>query len=242
MAAGILAYLAYLKFIRRRKKSPSQSYLATAYASRNSPSRPLTAPSLIGGSTIVTRSAASIVSSMPTLSMPAMPLPSTPPTRSAELPLEPVRHASSARWRNRSVDPYDVSIRSDTESVSSRGQSTVAPTLVSNNYPLDVKRPIPSSPSAADTSFGADSTSEPMTSSSSYITNTPSPPRGRPISVQSRTPTYVPRSSNLRGAVRAINETDDDGEMGELPPEYGRHMADPSLNYAPSVLSSGNRF
>ncbi|KAH9484840.1 hypothetical protein JR316_0001742 [Psilocybe cubensis] len=251
VAAGALAYFAYLKFIRRRKKSPSQSYLATAYASGNNPSRPLTAPSLIGGSTIVTRTAPSIVSSMPTLAMPAMPLPTTPPTRSAELPLEPVRHPSSVRSRrpNRSVDPYDLSIRSDAESVASRGQSSIAPTLVSNNnnnsssnnYPLDVKRPLPPSPGAVDTSFGADTTAESMVSSSSYITHTPSPPRGRPVSVQSRAPTYVPRSTNLRGAAHTINETED-GEMGELPPEYGRHTNDPSLNYAPSVLSSGNRF
>ncbi|PPQ92991.1 hypothetical protein CVT25_000192 [Psilocybe cyanescens] len=234
--AGILGYLAYLKFARRRRKSPSQSYLATAYDSRNSPSRPLTAPSLIGGSTIVTRSAPSIASSMPTPSMPAMPLPSTPPIRNAELPLEPVRHTGSTRRGNRSVDPYDLSIRSDTESVSSRGQSTIAPT---NYYPLDVKHPIPPSPNAVDTSFGSDSMS--MASSSSNITHT-GPPRGRPISVQSRAPTYVPRSSNLRGAVRTINEIEEYGELGELPPEYGRHMADPSLNYAPSVLSSGNRF
>ncbi|KAF8959905.1 hypothetical protein BDZ97DRAFT_1835516 [Flammula alnicola] len=53
----------------------------------------------------------------------------------------------------------------------------------------------------------------------------------RPLSTHSRAPTYVPRSQ-LRGAAHAVNET----AVPEMPPEYGRHTADPSLNYAPSLF------
>jgi hypothetical protein len=58
------------------------------------------------------------------------------------------------------------------------------------------------------------------------------------MSTHSRAPTYVPRSSQLRGGAQVAEESG----VNEMPPEYGRHTADPHLKYAPSILSSGNRF
>ncbi|KAF9546115.1 hypothetical protein CPC08DRAFT_716089 [Agrocybe pediades] len=164
--------------------------------------------------------------------MPAMPLPSTPPSRSAELPLQPVRPVRhSVISRNTSVDTHTLA-RSETETVSSQTQSQ----SVSTNYPLDVKRPIVTNQSSGDSVLSSDDSASLVSSSSNLV---PVRPRNRPISVHSRAPTYVPRStSNLRGVV--IQELDD--SASELPPMYGQHVADPSLNYAPSILSSGSRF
>jgi hypothetical protein len=175
------------------------------------------------------------LASIPISSMPSMPLPSTPPSRSSDLPLEPVRPPRSSVRRNRSVEPYTVA-PSETESISSRSQSRSSHNQShSSHYPLDVKRPLPTSPDATASTFSGDDTASLASSST--------PSRRRPLSIQSRAPTYVTvsRPSNLRGTVIAVNETDEE-PIPDQPPEYGRHTTDPSLNYAPSVLSSGNRF
>ncbi|PPQ96162.1 hypothetical protein CVT26_004797 [Gymnopilus dilepis] len=225
--AGILGYILLMRVLRKRKFSPSQSYLASAYAARNNETRPLRgAPSTISYSAY----SAPTISSMPISTMPAVPLPSTPPPRSMDLPLEPVRHGRPSVRRSPSFDPFAAS--SDTESVFSRAQSQPP----STDYPQDVKRPLPPSPGPT-ASLSSETTS--LSSSSNSVSR-----RQRPLSIQSRAPTYVTvtRPSNLREPVRAINETEDDQPSPDVPPEYGRHTADPSLTYAPSILSSGNRF
>lgn len=218
-----------MRTLRKRKHSPSQSYLASAYAARNNETRPLRgAPSTISYSAY----SAPTVSSIPISTMPAVPLPSTPPPRSMDLPLEPVRHGRPSVRRAPSFDPFAAS--SDTESVFSHAQSQPQ----STDYPQDVKRPLPPSPGPTASLLWSETTSLSSSTSNS------SPRRQRPLSIQSRAPTYVTvsRPSNLRETVRAVNETGDEEPTPDVPPEYGRHIADPSLSYAPSVLSSGNRF
>ncbi|KAF8907856.1 hypothetical protein CPB84DRAFT_1767736 [Gymnopilus junonius] len=226
--AGILGYIIVTRTLRKRKYSPSQSYLASAYAARNNETRPLRgAPSTISYSAY----SAPTVSSMPISNMPAVPLPSTPPPRSMDLPLEPVRRGHPSVRRAPLVDPFATS--SETGSVMSGANSQSQ----STDYPQDIKPPLPPSPGPTASLISSETTSLSSSSSNS------SPRRQRPLSIQSRAPTYVTvRPSNLRETVRAVNETEDEGPTPDVPPEYGRHTTDPSLTYAPSVLSSGYRF
>ncbi|KDR67772.1 hypothetical protein GALMADRAFT_231683 [Galerina marginata CBS 339.88] len=248
VAVGILGFIFFKRVHRRRSRAASRSYLSAEYASRNNSTKPLRAGSITPSSVALFSPTAT---SIPIPPMPAMPIPSTPPSRSSDLPLELVRPLRPSR---RSADPYRV----DTESVSSRSQSN-------SHFPLDVKRPLVSNQD--DTASLASSSSTPtmrrpmsiQSKAPTYVPRsqdnrgmpttptTPGTPSSssslhRSPSAQSRAPTYVPRSSNLRGVI-AVNGADEEDEgVPDLPPEYGRHTTDPSLNYAPSVLSSGNRF
>lgn len=212
IAAGISGYLVFLR-LRRRHTPPSQADFVEKFA-RN---RSLRAASSFVSASIAPSS--SLAPTSPTQS--SIPLAITiPATRSsvlAEAP--PPRNLSPPRRpprSHRSVEPY-----------------IIPPTDVGapNRYPADMKRPLLSS----DISVGSRDDTSSLASSSS---NSQSNSLSRVLSAQSRAPTYVSRTTRLRDVVNAINETD----TPELPPEYGRHTTDPSLNYAPSVLSSGSRF
>lgn len=219
IAAGIIGCLVFLK-LRRRHRAPSQADFGDKF-SHSSPFRSLRAASSFGGTSLAPSSSLGLAS--PTLS--SIPLaPATPPTRLFALPESspPPRQQSPPRRPprgHRSVEPYVIP------------PSDISADSILNRYPADVKRPLRSSEI---TVTSGDDTSSLASSSTGSQSNSLS----RALSTQSRAPTYVSRTTRLRDVVNAINETD----VPDLPPEYGHHTTDPSLNYAPSVLSSGNRF
>ena len=181
--------------------------------------------SLRAASSFASASIAPSSSLAPTsLTQPSIPLAITiPDTRSsvlAEAPppgnLSPPRRPTRS---HRSVEPYIIP------------PTDVGADSGPNRYPADRKRP----PLSSDISVSSRDDTSSLASSSS---NSQSNSLSRVLSTQSRAPTYVSRTTRLRNVVNAINETD----TPDLPPEYGRHTTDPSLNYAPSILSSGSRF
>ena len=145
--------------------------------------------------------------------------PSTP-----HMPLRPLRAGESRRMLERqdSVNPY---IEPPSAPSSPPPPSTITTsTVTENGYPRDVKRRMPSRDDTA--MFTANGSTDDSSLS-------------RRVSVASRAPTYVANPPPTRHQVFAIPEMDDH----DLPPEYGRHVADSS--YAPSTASSGrpsNRF
>ncbi|KAF8959211.1 hypothetical protein BDZ97DRAFT_1838645 [Flammula alnicola] len=160
----------------------------------------------------------------PSSLMPSSSVPSSPTV--ASMPLTSTSALRVSEDQGLPLDP--VPLRRPPRSHRSVEPYTAFPSEAGSTqtqYPADVKRPLPASDVLRDDAAS-------LASSSSNSRSNP-----RPLSTHSRAPTYVPRSQ-LRGAVHAVNET----AVPEMPPEYGRHTADPSLNYAPSILSSGNRF
>jgi len=229
---GIISYILFLRF-RPRQKPPSQTYYSRPYFSRDESTRPLktTAPSTIGTYMVAPSTLGALSSLADSPSLGGALLTTTPSALNIELPqlsppppLVPLRHSSqtSSRRSNQthpSVEPYTVP-----PSEFGRAQS---------QYLADVKRPF--TPNDAPLLSGEDS--DPFAAGSV----------SRRVSVASRAPTYVPRTpppprrargSHSRGAVVPSNETEDEPE---LPPLYGHHTTDPSLNYAPET-SSGARF
>lgn len=227
-AAGLFAFYVFFR-VKNRRRAPSQQFFASNrnrdYSAADSPTRPLKAPpstSTLGRSTSF--GAVSSVPSDSTHTTNSIPLTPTTAARHSVIPRPPLpqipvmpNQRNSRRQRSASREPY-----------------AVVPTDASpmrTEYPADIKQALPPS----DTSiFSRDDTESLASSSNTHIRTT-----GRPLSTISRAPTYVPRSSHLRGTAHTIEEAE---PTPELPPEYGRHTDDPYLKYAPSVLSSGNRF
>lgn len=260
--AGVSGVLLATRF-RKRRQAPSDRYFGgAAYYARD---RPLKAPSTIAGSVIAP--SAYIPFTPSASSMPLMPSsssnlgrpPSPPPPPLP--PLVPNRRQHSRQRSNNtltSTAPSEVGTTTTNQTRSTRTHATRtthttyttenthqlpppsvvssgAPQTKATEYPLDVKVPLPtaSPDTSADVSIVSRDDVASQISSSSRGRRLP-----RPVSVQSRAPTYVPRSTPLTGPDHVIDED----VVPDVPPEYGRHTNDPSLNYAPNVLSSGNRF
>ncbi|KAJ3497255.1 hypothetical protein NLJ89_g10372 [Agrocybe chaxingu] len=235
----VVGFLAYFVFLRlRHRKPPSQTYFQRDYFSREDPTRPLKsttpAPSTIAPSGFIGRTGSPSLSSIPLAMTPSTRLTDLPPLTP---PLEPVRRGREPHiQRHRSVEPYSM-FPNETGTA---------------HQPLtDIKRPLPPSNVSL---FSSEDLAESVSMTSSSANSTPQ----RTPSTHSRAPTYVPRvtrspASRTRSraptrANAAVAGADFDNgpiqelEIPDLPPQYGTHTADPSLNYAPSILSSGNRF
>lgn len=221
---GALCFFVLARF-KTKGRAPSQHFFDSEryrdQAARDSPTRPLKAPpSTIGHSTSISAFSTAQSESAPTVNS----IPLTPTTL-----LSPVRHSDAPPLpRNPSTPPRPRRQRSTSREPYMAVPNDASPSLP--EFPPDIKHPIPSN----DVSFFSRDDTESLASSS----NTHARSTTRPLSTHSRAPTYVPRSSQLRGTVQRIEEA----ETPEMPPQYGRHTEDPHLKYAPSVLSSGNRF
>ena len=225
-AAGLLAFFMFFR-VKNRRRAPSQQFFNSnrnrGYSAADNATRPLkTAPST---STLGRSTSFGALSSAPTdLTHTTNSIPLTPATAARNsgvprppLPQIPVMPIQRPAQRQRSA---------------SRERYTAVPTDGSpmrTEYPADIKQALPPS----DTSIFPRDDAESLASSSNTRV------ASRPASTISRAPTYVPRTSNLRGPAHTIEEAEPTPDM---PPEYGRHTDDPYLKYAPSVLSSGNRF
>jgi hypothetical protein len=259
--AGVSGVFLFMR-LRKRRQAPSDRYFGGApYYARD---RPLKAPSTIAGSVIAP---SSYIPFTPTASsIPLMPASSThlglPPSPPPPLPpLVPNRRQHTRQRSNNtlaSTSPSETGTTTTNRTRSTRTHAThttrtthttqdthqppppnvpssEAPQTKATEYPVDVKVPLPttSPDTSADISIMSRDDAASQVSSSSRVRRLP-----RPVSAQSRAPTYVPRSTPLTGPDHVIDED----EVPDVPPEYGRHTNDPSLNYAPNVLSSGNRF
>lgn len=261
IVAGVAGVLLVMRF-RKRRQAPSDRYFGGApYYARD---RPLKAPSTIAGSVIAPSSyipftpTASSIPLMPSstsnLGLPPSPPPPLPPlvpnrrqharqrSNNTLASTSPSEAATTTTHRTRSTRTHathTTNTTHTTHATHSTQQSTPsvvssgAPQTKATEYPADVKVPLPDSSPDTSADISVVSRDDAASQMSSSSRGRPLP---RPMSVQSRAPTYVPRSTPLTGPDHVIDEVPD------VPPEYGRHTNDPSLNYAPNVLSSGNRF
>ena len=238
LAIGVLAYVLFIRVRRRRQRSPSQHYFASQHFSSTKPFKaPSIVPSTIGPLSTPQRTYQQILSTQnpeqelqnPELQNPEPPTPTSLGfNRSSSYTPSIPTISDSASFSNHSsrtvrdlpgvpLQPLRPN-REPSSDLSLSGPSAIATSdsgsvTEQNHYPLDVKARLQRDDSASVTSS---STSNARSS-------------------LARAPTYASTSTSRHP--RGVYVIDENDEVPDVPPEYGRHTDDTSCT--PSIISSG---